>query len=431
MTYKETIEFMYAKLPMFHREGKAAYKANLDNIKRLAKELGNPESNLKTIHVAGTNGKGSTSHMLASVLQHAGYKTGLFTSPHLIDFRERIKINGSMVPENEIVDFIEKNKHLIEEIEPSFFEMTTALAFDFFYRQKVDIAVIETGLGGRLDATNIIKPLISVITNISYDHTDILGETLDLIAVEKAGIIKKGVPVILGKIENNIHYVFENKASELGSKLVDSSNLFKSIEIPKQSQLKQQISIMNIETLAEVDYELDLLGNYQAMNLQTVLASISELRLLDIKIDKTAEYSGLANAAQTTGLMGRWQVLGQSPLIIADTGHNEDGLKQTMQQLEIVSHQNVHIVLGFVKEKSIEKILPLFPKEATYYFTKANIPRALDEKQLAEMALKSGLRGNSFGTVKSALYAAKMAANTKDVIYIGGSTFIVAEALII
>ena len=431
MTYKETIEFMYEKLPMFHREGKIAYKANLDNIKRLAKELGNPERKIRTIHVAGTNGKGSTSHMLASVLQHAGYKTGLFTSPHLIDFRERIKVNGSMIYEHEVVEFIEKNKYLIEEIEPSFFEMTTALAFDYFCKANVDIAVIETGLGGRLDATNIVEPLISVITNISYDHTDILGETLDLIAFEKAGIIKKGIPVILGKIDESIKYVFENKATELDSKLVYSTNLFECIEKPKQILQKQQITIRSLNANTSVNYQLDLLGSYQKMNLLTVVASIRELRLLGLNIDEKAEFSGLETAAKTTGLMGRWQILGQNPLIIADTGHNEDGLKQTIQQLEETRHKNIHVVLGFVKEKSIDKILPLFPKKVFYYFTKANIPRALDEKQLAQIADQFGLQGRSYESVKQALVAAKSAAESDDVIYVGGSTFVVSEALLI
>jgi dihydrofolate synthase/folylpolyglutamate synthase len=429
MNYIETIKYMYEQLPMFQREGKIAYKADLSNTILLAKSLNYPENKFMSIHVAGTNGKGSVSHMIASVLQHAGYKTGLYTSPHLNDFRERIKINGEMVAEKFVVDFIARNIKNIETIQPSFFEMTTLMAFEYFAGENIDIAVIETGLGGRLDSTNIIAPLVSVITNISYDHMDILGNNLSSIAKEKAGIIKKGIPVIIGEKNPETTEVFETKAIQEDAKIIFAQEKYLTLSASNDEFNSQLVDVLNIGGNSNSKYKLDLLGSYQQKNIVTVLAALDELANAGIIINNEIIYDGLKTAAITTGLKGRWQILGKNPTIIADTGHNEDGIKHLIQQINNTSHDKLHIVFGMVKEKDFKKILSLLPKNANYYFTKADIPRALDENVLLEEAKTIGLSGNSYVSVQKALNAAKKSAGKRDLIFIGGSTFVVAEII--
>jgi dihydrofolate synthase/folylpolyglutamate synthase len=429
MTYKETIEYLYSQLPMFHHVGKTAYKANLDNIIKLTEAIGNPQHKFKSIHVAGTNGKGSVCHMLASVLQEAAYKTGLFTSPHLIDFRERIRINGKLITEEFIISFVKEKKHLLDTIKPSFFEMTAAMAFDYFAREGIEIAVLETGLGGRLDATNIVNPIVTAITNISFDHTDILGDTLELIAEEKAGIIKPNVPVVIGETASETRQLFVTKAKLNNAKLVFAEDLFSvensSISYPD----KQTINIKKSEKHKSIQYKIDLLGNYQTKNLVTVLAIIDEIRKSGITISEQAEFAGLEKTAHNTGLMGRWQILGKNPLIIADTGHNIEGLKAVMKQLKKLPFKKLLMVYGMVKDKDVRAALSVLPKNAVYFFTKASIPRALNEQILFQEGKMMYLTGKPFTTVKEALEAAKKQATSEDCIYIGGSTFVVGEAI--
>jgi dihydrofolate synthase/folylpolyglutamate synthase len=422
---------MYAQLPMFHREGKVAYKANLNNIIALAEMLGNPQKKYKTIHIAGTNGKGSVSHIIASILQHAGYKTGLFTSPHLLDFRERIKVNGQMVDEEFVISFIEKCKESIKRNEPSFFEMTTAMAFSYFDQQNVDIAVVETGLGGRLDATNIIEPILSVITNISMDHTDILGNTLAEIAFEKAGIIKSNTPVIVGEKQTETDSVFISKSEELNAAIIFAQDLFESKIVGFEQNSTQIISVTDKKNKNTRTYNLDLLGNYQQKNLSTVLCSINQLIKIGISIDDESIMKGISSAKNTTGLMGRWQILGEKPLIVVDTGHNEEGIKFVVNQLKSIVSKQLHIVFGMVNDKDPAKVLCHLPIEAEYYLAKFDLPRAKNEVELMQQAAKFGLKGNSFPSVKLAIEAAKLKANQNDTIFIGGSTFVVAEALIV
>jgi dihydrofolate synthase / folylpolyglutamate synthase len=432
MNYKETVDFLYARLPMFHREGKTAYKANLDNIVQLASTLGNPENKFKSIHVAGTNGKGSVCHMLASILQHEGYKTGLYTSPHLLDFRERIRVNGEVVPEEFVVNFIEQNIHLIDDINPSFFEMTTAMAFNYFANSEIDIAVVETGLGGRLDATNIITPLISVITNISFDHTDILGNTLEAIAGEKAGIIKKGVPVVIGESNESSDHVFIRKADQAITRLEFADSKYSASIIQDENYSHQTIKVSSNSNNKDFLYELDLLGNYQGKNLVTVLSAIDILNQLHsgLYINEISIQQGLKNVIKSTGLLGRWQIFQRNPLIILDTGHNEEGIRTTARQLKKLKFNKLHIVFGMVKEKDIRKILSLLPKNAIYYFTKASIPRALDENTILEESMQEGLKGNAFPSIGEAIKKSFENSRPGDCIYIGGSTFVVAEALL-
>jgi dihydrofolate synthase / folylpolyglutamate synthase len=430
MTYKETIDYLYAQLPMFHREGKTAYRADLVNILKLTEALSNPQTRFNSIHVAGTNGKGSVCHMLASVLQESGFKTGLFTSPHLVDFRERIRVNGKMVSEEYVVSFVNKNKHLLKTIKPSFFEMTAAMAFEYFANEGVNIAVLETGLGGRLDATNIVNPLLSVITNISLDHTDILGNTLEAIAAEKAGIIKQGIPVIIGESVPETRQVFLKKAEENNSKIVFAEENYSVENVSVSYPDKQIIRIKKTESHETVQYRLDLLGNYQAKNLVTLLSAASELKNKGIEIKDSSLFSGLEKTASNTGLLGRWQILGNNPLIIADTGHNEEGLKAAIKQLKKIPCKKLLVVFGMVKDKDARKALAVLPKNAVYFFTKASIPRALDELTLLKEGKMMYLSGKSFPTVKEAFFAARNEAKNDDCIYIGGSTFVVGEALL-
>ncbi len=427
MDYKATLDYMYSQLPMFHRIGKAAYKANLDNAMALDKLCDFPHRKYKTIHVAGTNGKGSVSHMLASVFQNAGYKTGLFTSPHLVDFRERIRVNGQMITEEAVIDFVDKHKQQFEILKPSFFEMTSAMAFNYFADANVDIAVIETGLGGRLDSTNIIKPELSIITNIGYDHTDLLGDTLEKIAREKAGIIKSGVPVVIGESHIETQQVFENKARENNSEISFADKVYSSVPVKSDEPGIQKLRVK--KNNSEVLHSLDLQGIYQQKNISTVLAAVD--LLTDQGYDLTSSLSeGLRQVSQTTGLMGRWQVLSSQPLTICDTGHNQDGISWVVKQIEQIKFEQLHFVFGVVNDKDVSNILPLLPKEAVYYFTRASIPRALDEKELEQKASAAGLRGNCFSSVADAIKNAKKNATANDLIFIGGSTFVVADALV-
>ncbi len=428
MTYQQTLDYLFARLPMFQRIGAAAYKANLDNTLKIVELIGKPHQKLKCIHVAGTNGKGSSSHMIASVLQQAGYKTGLYTSPHLVDFRERIKINGKMIPKNYIVEFVEKYKEEFEKIEPSFFEWTVGLAFDYFAKEEVDVAVIEVGLGGRLDSTNVITPKVSLITNISFDHMNLLGDTLEKIAAEKAGIIKARVPVVVSQYQSETGPLFNAVAKDLKTTVQFADKNYKVID----HKLKDgflNTTILNKLTNATINLELDLTGTYQLKNVLGVLNTLNEIEKAGFIIEETDIKKGLKQVVRTTGLEGRWQTISQKPLIIADTGHNEDGIKNVIANLKTVNYAHLHFVFGTVNDKDVSKILELLPKEATYYFTKANIPRALDENELFEKAQKLKLKGKSFSNVRAAIDAAKKAAKKTDLILIGGSTFVVGDAL--
>lgn len=428
MTYSETIDYLYTKLPMFTRIGARAIRPDLRNTLVLCKHLHNPQQRFRSVHIAGTNGKGSTSHMLAAILQKAGYKTGLYTSPHLKDFRERIRINGEMISENAVVDFVEENKLLFESVEPSFFEMTVALAFEYFWKQKVDIAIIETGLGGRLDSTNVIMPRLSVITNISYDHTDLLGDTLSKIAFEKAGIIKHEIPVVIGEMNPETDRIFIDKAKETSSPILFANELYNTVRI----DLNESFLLLSVENRPEKRtdlYETDLTGIYQAKNICTVLASAYELNKSGFEIADGDIREGLKNVKSLTGLRGRWEILSKSPLTIADVAHNESGLKMAIEQLKEYPGKRLHFVIGFVKDKSLEKILPLFPKDASYYFCKPDLPRGLEVEILENAAAEFNLHGKKFTSVKEALQNAKENANAEDIIYVGGSTFVVAEVI--
>ena len=426
MTYSEALTYMYEQLPMFHRIGKSAYKANLDNALFLDNWFENPHNQYKTIHIAGTNGKGSVSHMLAGILHTAGYKTGLFTSPHLKDFRERIRVNGHMIPEVEVVDFIEKSKTVFDEVKPSFFEMTSALAFYYFAKVNVDVAIIEVGMGGRLDSTNIINPILSVITNIGLDHTEFLGDTLEKIAFEKAGIIKDNVPVVVGEHHPETWPVFEKVANEHKSNITLVDAIFKAEAIINNTD-KQSFNIYRNSNLFLENVELDLLGQYQQKNVCTVIAATEELKKQGLSIPDTAVYKALNETSLITGLQGRWQVLGHSPLIVCDTGHNKDGISWVVEQIKTVKYKKLHMVIGFVKDKDVTNILKLLPTDATYYFTNAQIPRALPADELKQLALSYHLQGNSYISVKEGLETAKKVADKEDFIFAGGSNFVVGE----
>lgn len=431
MTYTETLDFLYNRLPMFHRIGPAAYKNSLENTLLIDEYFGHPHRNFKSVHVAGTNGKGSVSHMLAAVFQQAGYKTGLYTSPHLVDFRERIRINGAMIPEQEVTDWVEKHAvgQNLWNIEPSFFELTVALAFDYFSRQEADIAIIEVGLGGRLDSTNIITPEVSVITNIGYDHVQLLGNTLEKIAGEKAGIIKGGVPVVIGETNPGTENVFRNAAVKRNAPVFFADQEFKAGYSLLSLDGKQVLNILRDDSPAFPDLRIDLLGNYQQKNVPTVLKTIEIMQEKGWEISRENIYDGLKNAASSTGLMGRWQIIGNNPLIVCDTGHNEDGIKMIVNQIKKTAYQNLHIVFGMVADKDIEHVLQLLPREATYYFTRAALPRALDEKILAGRANSIGLKGRSYPSVTEAFTVAVMNAGKNDLVFVGGSNFVVAEIL--
>jgi dihydrofolate synthase/folylpolyglutamate synthase len=431
MNYQQTLDYLFSQLPMFQRIGAAAYKADLTNTIAICKLLDNPENKFKSVHIAGTNGKGSTSHYLASVLQSAGYKVGLYTSPHLKDFRERIKINGDMISEQYVVDFVEKYKTDFEKIQPSFFEMTVGLAFDYFSSQQVDIAIIETGLGGRLDSTNVIQPLLSIITNISIDHVSFLGNTLEKIAQEKAGIIKPKTPVIIGETQKENKNVFIKKAEEQNAELLFADTIYK-VKNVHQIHTDKLLLCMDVEKNAQLvypDLKSELLGFYQQKNIPAVLSAVEQLITAGFVITKEQVRTGILHVINNTGLMGRWQIILQQPLVIVDTGHNEAGITEVVAQIKQTPHQDLHFVLGMVNDKDISTALSLLPTTATYYFCKANIPRAMDATQLKNIAKEKGLTGNSYSSVSLALGAAKKQANTNDLVFVGGSTFTVAEVL--
>ena len=406
MSYKETINWLFNQLPMYQKVGQRAYKADLSNTIKLAKYLGNPERDFKSIHVGGTNGKGSTSHILCSVLMEAGYKVGLYTSPHLKDFRERIKINGQMIEESYVVNFVEGNKSFFEANSLSFFEMTVGMAFSYFRDQKVDIAVIEVGLGGRLDSTNIINPELAVITNIGFDHMQFLGNTLDKIATEKAGIIKPGIPVVIGETVGETKPVFTAKAEEQGAKIIFAEDVILE-EVPNS----------------------DLKGIYQKKNLRTAFVALQELRNRFNRINTKSIAKGFTNVEKNTGLMGRWQVFNKEPLTVADTAHNKEGLNEVVLQISNQSFNRLHLVLGFVNDKNIEELLSLFPAKAQYYFCEPKIARALPLNSLIEISSRLGLNATAYDSVSKAFKAAKKQANKEDMIFIGGSTFVVAEVV--
>ena len=430
-SYKKTLDYLYNQLPMFQRSGPPAYKNSLSDTLKLDALYNHPHLNYKTIHIAGTNGKGSVSHMLAAILQKAGYKTGLYTSPHLKNFAERIRVNGKMIDEGDIVAWVEtfmKNNRKWK-ISPSFFELTVIMAFDYFSYQQVDMAVIEVGLGGRLDSTNIITPEVSVITNIGYDHTDLLGKTLESIAGEKAGIIKKGVPVVIGRTQEDTKKIFTLKAAESSAPLFFADMEYAADYAMLSPEGKLMLNVRHGDQPAWPELKVGMAGLYQRENVATILKVCDVLKEQGVAIPGKAIYEGLANVTELTGIRGRWQVIGQNPMIICDTGHNEDGIKAVVEQLTRSPYKKLHIIFGTVRDKDVRKILPLLPVGAEYYFTKANIPRALDEKALQEMALEFGLKGKAYPTVKSAFETAQMTASDGDLIFVGGSTFVVAEIL--
>jgi dihydrofolate synthase/folylpolyglutamate synthase len=428
MNYQQTIDYLFSRLPMFSRIGAAAFKKDLINIQKLSDFLGHPYKRFKSIHIAGTNGKGSVSHMLAAILQEAGYKTGLYTSPHLKDFRERIKINGEMVRQEFIIDFTERIKTVSEQIEPSFFEITVAMAFEYFAQENIEIAVIETGLGGRFDSTNIITPELSVITNIGWDHMNILGDSLEKIAFEKAGIIKQNIPVVVGEVLPQTEKVFEEIARERRAVLSIADDQRQAVNW----YWKKHELIVEVAEKHKTDhqfYHLDLPGIYQTKNLLTVLETCSHLQQRDWNIEEQSVKAGLRHTKKLTGLHGRWEVIHLHPLIVLDVAHNEDGIKMLMEQVEVTDHDHLHIVLGVVKDKELEKILTLFPRLANYYFTQADIPRALDAVILKEKATNAGLKGETCPDVNQAIRAALSKAAKQDMILVCGSVFLVGEVI--
>ncbi|MBN9383666.1 MAG: bifunctional folylpolyglutamate synthase/dihydrofolate synthase [Chitinophagaceae bacterium] len=427
MDYPQTLAYIFSKLPMFSRIGSAAYRKDLVNTIRLIEFLGRPERRFPSVHVAGTNGKGSTSHMLAAIFQSAGYRTGLYTSPHLKDFRERIKVNGQMIRENFVVDFVQRIRPLSESIDPSFFEVTVAMAFDYFAVEKVDIAIIEVGLGGRLDSTNIIVPELSVITNIGYDHMNMLGDTLPAIASEKAGIIKKGIPVVIGEHHPDTAPVFEQKAGEENAPLTfaDQQRFVYDWRYQRH-HLIAEVSTSPLSDDKEI-YQLDLPGVYQTKNLVTVLEAAHLLRARGWKLTQTAIHDGLQHVKKLTGLHGRWELVHEHPDVVLDVAHNEDGIRQLVRQIEITDHEELYIVLGMVGDKDIRRALALLPSSARYYFTRADIPRALPEDKLAEQARSYGLQGKTYPSVTEALKAARAHARARDLVIVCGSVFVVGE----
>ncbi|MDC0201983.1 bifunctional folylpolyglutamate synthase/dihydrofolate synthase [Flavobacteriales bacterium] len=403
MNYSETINYLFQKLPIYQRTGKIAYKADIGNIIKASAILDNPHLNFKSIHIAGTNGKGSTAHMISSILQESGYKVGLYTSPHLKNFRERIRINGKMIPEKSVVDFVQQYKTDFEKMEMSFFEFTVAMAFNYFSEEELDIAIIETGLGGRLDSTNIIKPLVSVITNIGFDHTSLLGNTIKKIATEKAGIIKENIPVVIGRKQKECENIFIKKA-------------------------KDKNSVITFCT-GETKQQTDLKGNYQSENVRTTLFSIKEIQKQGFTISEENIKKGLMSVIKNTSLLGRWQISQNEPLIICDSAHNEDGIKEVVKQLSEIDYKELHFILGTVNDKNIDNILGLLPKKAKYYFCQANIPRSLDKEILQSKSEKYGIYGEVYNSVSQALQTAKKNAEKEDCIFVGGSTFVVAEII--
>lgn len=424
MTYQQTVEYLFKKLPMFSRIGAAAFKKDLTNTLRLCEALGNPQNKFKSIHIAGTNGKGSTSHMLAAILQTAGYKTGLYTSPHLKDFRERIKIDGKWCDENFITGFTQRIQPLIDEIEPSFFEITVAMAFDYFAKQEVDIAVIEVGLGGRFDSTNIITPELSIITNIGWDHMNMLGDTLEKIAFEKAGIIKKNIPVVIGEVIPETKPVFESIAADSQIIYAEDKRYTAGWEYEHHHLAVEIVDKRNDD---HQTYSLDLSGIYQTKNLLTVLEASHQLQIQGWKTGTATVQKALPHVKRLTGLHGRWEVIQHDPVVVLDVGHNVDGISQIKKQIELSDYHHLHVIIGMVKDKEIDAVLAVLPKQATYYFTQAQIPRALDAESLRLNAKRFDLNGNVFDNVNTALQNALSHAHKEDMILVCGSVFLVGE----
>ncbi len=434
MSYQDTIDYLYSRLPMFSRIGAAAIKNNLDNTLSICEFLGNPEKKFKTIHIAGTNGKGSTSHMLASIFQEAGYKTGLYTSPHLYDFRERIKVNGQMCSQDFVIEFTNRLKKKIDEIDPSFFELTVGMAFEYFAQQKCDIAIIETGLGGRLDSTNVISPELSIITNIGWDHMALLGSTLAEIAGEKAGIIKTDTPIIIGEALEETKPIFNNKAKEQNASLYFAEEYLDNISFQNNWQTAQfefvqkKIHLLDAPIFTKTfTIESDLPGKYQAKNLKSVLVATQLLSDMGWKLKSAQIKKGILQTKANTGLMGRWETLSQNPRVVLDVAHNEHGIKAMLDQLSSMSYEALHIITGMVKDKDVDAVLTLLPTKAQYYFTQSHIPRALAASELQLKAAKFRLEGNLFENVNDAIEVAKKNANNKDLILVIGSVFLVAE----
>ncbi|HRZ41598.1 MAG TPA: folylpolyglutamate synthase/dihydrofolate synthase family protein [Bacteroidales bacterium] len=431
MNYEETLQYLYDRLPMFQRIGAAAYKANLDNTLRLVDFLGNPQKKLRFIHIAGTNGKGSVSHMLAAILQSQGLRTGLFTSPHLKDFRERIKVDGKMVPRSWVTWFVQYFKKDFEQLQPSFFEMSFGMAMRYFKEQNCDIVVLETGMGGRLDSTNIVHPVVSVITNISFDHREFLGDSLEMIAAEKAGIIKEHIPVVIGRHHPDTDEIFSYKAELEESRITYAQDVFEVVQAGMAGSVRGKL-MLDIHRMGRPylrELKCPLTGSYQKENILTVLAAVEELIAAGYDIRKNHIIKGINDVIKLTGLMGRYQILGSNPLRICDTAHNPDGLKMVMEQLKGETYRKLHFVLGVVSDKDLKGILKLFPQDAVYYFCKANIPRGLDAGILRDQAAGYGLRGNVYASVNEAYKAACSAAGADDLVFTGGSTFTVAEVL--
>jgi dihydrofolate synthase / folylpolyglutamate synthase len=424
-TYEEAVQFLYQNLPIFQRVGSEAYRPDLTNTIKLCEALGNPQRKFKNIHVAGTNGKGSTSHMLSAILQCAGYKTGLYTSPHLKSFTERIKVDGKDVSHEFVIDFVNRVRPLIHEIKPSFFEITVVMAFEYFAQQQVEVAVIEVGLGGRLDSTNVIAPVVSVITNIGWDHREILGDTLEKIAREKAGIIKHEIPVVISERQTEVEHVFIDHAKRMQSKIIFASDIFEA-----QPNLKYETYLYSVRKQGQPylnSIQISLQGLYQQKNLQGVLATIEVLQQNDFNISSQHIVNGLKNTTSLTNFKGRWQKLSESPLMICDTGHNIDGVREVLKQVGMQRVSHTFMIWGMVKDKDVTEILNILPKDATYYFCEANIPRAMAADVLAEKAAQVGLKGEVIRDVNEAIRHALVQAKETDLIFIGGSTFIVAE----
>lgn len=424
MTYEETLHYLYTSTPLFQNVGKDAYKEGLENTYELDKHFGHPHKQFKTIHIAGTNGKGSCSHTLAAILQSAGYKTGLYTSPHLVDFRERIRVNGTPVPKDYVTSFVEENRSFFEPLHPSFFELTTAMAFKYFAEQHVDVAIIEVGLGGRLDCTNIITPDMCIITNISFDHTQFLGNTLEKIAKEKAGIIKSGIPVVIGETSTETWTVFQNKAAETHAPIT-----FAEDESLVEDWKTGTDGYRIYQTKDYADLKGELGGLYQIKNTNTILTAIRQLKQIGYTITEQDVRNGFANVCKLTGLMGRWQTIETSPKVICDTGHNVGGISYIVEQLKHETYKHLHIVIGMVNDKDISGVLSLLPKDAYYYFTQASVKRALPAEEMAQKAYAANLQGSYYNNVQTALEAAKAKADKDDLIFVGGSSFIVADLL--
>ena len=429
MTYAETLDYLFNALPMFQRVGASAYKADLTNTISLCEHLGNPQETFKTIHVAGTNGKGSTSHALASVFQAAGYKTGLYTSPHLKSFTERIRIDGKEITEEDVVEFVANNRAFLDQLQPSFFEMTVGMAFWYFAKEAVDIAVIEVGMGGRLDSTNVIHPELCVITTIGYDHTQFLGNTLPLIAGEKAGIIKEGVPVVISQTQKETQAVFSQQAAAKQAAIVFADQLWEVTKLPESEDpsIQESANFKVRSSDGEFNLKFGLNGDYQRFNLPGILEAVKQLRNQGWNLSDTALQVGLESISEQTGLKGRWQLLQLNPIILADTGHNEAGIGEVVNQLKKYSYSKLWMVIGMVNDKDISKVLDLLPKEATYIFCQASIPRAMDAHELARKGNEKGLIGQVIPTVSEALEFARKNASPDDLIFVGGSTFVVAE----